>query len=459
MTRFSFDLSPKHVEVMDLYLLDSQTFCKNPPSVLDPERPVPLEIVEFLGPQEECRSICDEYFRGVHETMPFMSKKTCCRNVEGYDEQKNASFALLLLTMKLISQPPPTDVHSSASPLYLATKQYYALIESVSVSLHLLQAAVLISLYEVGQGVHPAAYLSIGNATRLSILMGLHDRYNAAQLFKAADTMTLREEERRTAWAISVLERYINVGTSGLPLATPEAGYAALLPCSELSWNSGDVSPNPPLFSSKMAPSTDVGSFASTCQAAHILGRVLHHRNDRRTDPSFRLAEALQLHRTLSALDTDLEQRYVTAMSTVGSKEELSPCSAALNVALALCCAARHLLYSMYGCGIEKDEGLPEVSRVPEELEMQRVSLEGIKILSLTGTARLVSVVNLVMGDSGKSPSTISPLLCYALYHAASECAWFYKEFQDQEMATYLKGYVDALRAMETRWRVAGLLA
>lgn len=216
------------------------------------------------------------------------------------------------------------------------------------------------------------------------------------------------------------------------------------------------MGPNPPLFSTKMAPNTDVGSFASTCQAAHILGRVIHHRDDRRMDPSFRLAEALQLHRTLSALDTDLEQRHIAALSTMGGRNELCPCSAALDVAFALCCTARHLLYSMYGCGTEKDEGLPEVSRVAEELEMQRIALEGIKVLSLNRTARLVPIINIVMSDPAKSPSTLSPLLCYALYHAASECAWFYREFQDQEMATYLQCYVDSLRAMETRWRVAG---
>lgn len=207
MTRFSFDLSPKHVEVMDLYLLDSETFCKNAPDVLDPPRPVPPEIMEFLGSQEEQQTICDDYFTGLHETMPFMSKKTAYRNLEGFDDETSSTFALVLLCMKLVSQPPPPDVHSSASPLYLASKQYYAFIESFSMSLHLLQAAVLISLYEVGQGVHPAAYLTIGNATRLVVLMGFHDRYNSAQLFQAASTLTLREEERRTAWAVSILER------------------------------------------------------------------------------------------------------------------------------------------------------------------------------------------------------------------------------------------------------------
>jgi hypothetical protein len=49
------------------------------------------------------------------------------------------------------------------------------------------------------QGAHPD----------WGLIMGLHDRKHAPQLFKEPDTWTLREEERRTWWAAIILDRYI----------------------------------------------------------------------------------------------------------------------------------------------------------------------------------------------------------------------------------------------------------
>ncbi len=49
-----------------------------------------------------------------------------------------------------------------------------------------------------------------------------------------------------------------------------------------------------------------------------------------------------------------------------------------------------------------------------------------------------------------------SPLICYSLYHAASECAWFIKENQTDEIITMMKTYIDHLMAIEKRWKVAG---
>ena len=110
--------------------------------------------------------------------------------------------------MKLVSQYPQENDQGPQTPFYAQAKRLYSLVESSGMmSLHLLQSSILIAVYEVGHGIHPPAYLSAGNAARLGIVMGLHDRSNATQMFKRAETWTLREEERRTWWAALVLDR------------------------------------------------------------------------------------------------------------------------------------------------------------------------------------------------------------------------------------------------------------
>ena len=51
------------------------------------------------------------------------------------------------------------------------------------ISTVLLQAVLLISLYEAAHGIYPAAFLSVGHCAQLGHAMGLHDRQNVTQMF------------------------------------------------------------------------------------------------------------------------------------------------------------------------------------------------------------------------------------------------------------------------------------
>jgi hypothetical protein len=46
-----------------------------------------------------------------------------------------------------------------------------------------------------------------------------------------------------------------------------------------------------------------VSPFARTCQAAHLLSRILRHINEKHTDVTFRYQEAIQLHRTINSFN------------------------------------------------------------------------------------------------------------------------------------------------------------
>lgn len=129
--------------------------------------------------------------------------------------------------MELLNQPLGEGVDPQTA-LYHCIKSCYSYVEMHNVfSLRLMQAAVLISVYEVANGIYPAAYLTVGHCARLGHAMGLHKPKIAQQmlptpgkaplpnlreseltlLLTAADTWTEHEERRRIWWAIIILDR------------------------------------------------------------------------------------------------------------------------------------------------------------------------------------------------------------------------------------------------------------
>jgi hypothetical protein len=229
------------------------------------------------------------------------------------------------------------------------------------------------------------------------------------------------------------------MGICSLPLAAPTLLQGTLLPCAETSWNAGKIGINEPLFSSSFNTHVEIGSFASACQASHILGLVLRHRDDHGdtvTDPQFRLSEAQRLHKMLVALTTHLTQR---AQSNISSEE------GSTQVALTLCFSARMILYNLYACNEHVLEGQ---SRLAEETEMQWISFNGLKEVSQS--------VALHISELANSSIPTSPLVCHCLYQASEELAWFIKEDNDDDMASSLSVIVKFLMSMSKRWRIAG---
>jgi hypothetical protein len=75
-----------------------------------------------------------------------------------------------------------------------------------TIDLGLVQALILLALYEFGHGIYPGAYLTIGRAVRLATMIGLQSERYAKKLFVGPGTWTLCEEQRRAWWAILILD-------------------------------------------------------------------------------------------------------------------------------------------------------------------------------------------------------------------------------------------------------------
>lgn len=189
----------------DAFFIDAERFRSVPHSTLRSAYPIPEQVSQLLG--LDANGVCELYFGSVDTWFPFISKKGLDLSIQSNLPTETPGLALLLLCMKLICSASHPYTSASESTLYKTAKSFLNTIEEVSpVAIHVFQSLVLIALYEVGHGIFPAAYLTVGRAVRLGILRGVHDRKNSTQLFVGPPTWTYVEEERRTWWATSILE-------------------------------------------------------------------------------------------------------------------------------------------------------------------------------------------------------------------------------------------------------------
>ena len=85
-----------------------------------------------------------------------------------------ADLPLLYLSMKLITSQPRVGFEAVENYLYTASKRFLSLLESSgTASLLYLQALVLVALYEYGQGIYPAAWMTVGQCVRYADFIGL----------------------------------------------------------------------------------------------------------------------------------------------------------------------------------------------------------------------------------------------------------------------------------------------
>ncbi|KFA81603.1 hypothetical protein S40288_09379 [Stachybotrys chartarum IBT 40288] len=378
-------------------------------------------------------AVCERYFTSFHTWLPVISKKRIMHELREPDTERDSCHELLLLCMKLCTTTPGNQ--PAESDLYILTRSLCSSVESAGfVCLQLIQCLVLLTAFELSHAIYPAAYLTIGRAARLGLLMGLC-RQQSQPLFNPAETWTLREEQRRTWWAVFVLERFIHIEPSCLPFATPEPGVDELLPVNDDDWDNGGIVPSEALYTTAFSSITNVGLFARLCQAAHMLSMVIQHKRAKKhtRDVSGTLEEAKGLHYALSALQSSIEE-------TSPDFEAVSGLRPAAQGAFAVCVCARYLLYSLYACNENQDTIAAEPSVLGTE--MQGLSLAGIKAIASSAAPKILRA----------TPEC--PLLAHCLYLTATECAWFLQEDHELEMRNAFRQVVQGLECIGKQWAI-----
>lgn len=183
--------------------LDPVVFSRAQLSVDNVDVAVTDEIAELVGGVLDIQAVSDRFFKSVYMWMPIISKPRFSSTLLNRLTYKKAELYLLILSMKLCS----TRGTPLNNALYETVKLFHFKLQSSGVlSVLVLQAAVLIALYEQGQAIYPAAFLSIGSCARYAAALGIDKSILSPS---TAESQWIEEEEcRRVWWAILVLDRY-----------------------------------------------------------------------------------------------------------------------------------------------------------------------------------------------------------------------------------------------------------
>lgn len=160
------------------------------------------EISTAVGSIRDIQTTAQRYFATVHIWMPIVSKIQFSGLLLRRLTHNRAEVHLLILAMRLSSD----IVSSPRTDLYEMTKWYQHNVENSGIlSLLVLQANVLITCYEFGHGIYPAAFLSIARCARYAAALAVDSTITDHVEPKAQGLD--QEECRRVWWAILALDR------------------------------------------------------------------------------------------------------------------------------------------------------------------------------------------------------------------------------------------------------------
>lgn len=167
---------------------------------------VDQKVLQLLGSLDQIKAAEHKYFECIHKWLPFLSKKRFFEVHLRPSFQTRPEVVLLFLAITLTTTVPSTGDDDTRTSRYRNTKHFYLEVEnSGSLSILTLQAGILIALYELGHGIYPAAYLSIGACARYAYAIGINVK--PTKIARKVFTFLEVEEQRRAWWAIVILDR------------------------------------------------------------------------------------------------------------------------------------------------------------------------------------------------------------------------------------------------------------
>lgn len=193
------------------FFLDSTLFRQSQMQVPLPILPVPSSILNLTGTLHDIKLVANEYFDSIHIWLPFISKIRLHQSILSQASplsQPRADVAILLLCMKLVIWNPSENgvFDNPRNQRYFAAKRFLLEIETAGVlTVQAAQACILLTLYELGHAIYPAAYLSIGTCARYAMALGFNGKVTPHTV--EGSEWIKQEERRRVWWAVVILDR------------------------------------------------------------------------------------------------------------------------------------------------------------------------------------------------------------------------------------------------------------
>ncbi|KAK9325348.1 hypothetical protein V1517DRAFT_191187 [Lipomyces orientalis] len=222
------------------------------------------------------------YFRGIHEWIPVISRGSFQNRLINSSAPARADFSILLLSMCLITYRPSrvTAQLINQDTMYFTTKMLFAHVQAfISSSPNLIQAGILISIYEYAHGKLDTAYNSIANCAKMAHAIGLHKLKSSLDPQENEASLG-GDEEKNIWWGIVIYERAIfcDIMPADQPLATRFPSSFVPLPSESavLDRNGTTHVRAMTRLSVSAVDIKHVGGFGRQTQAAYLLDQVLN---------------------------------------------------------------------------------------------------------------------------------------------------------------------------------------
>jgi hypothetical protein len=169
---------------------------------------VRAEVFKAIGKPDDVSSTCGAYFNTIYHRFPILSQKRfydCLPTI--FDGTSDASFSALCLSLHLVQQRPSISQRESMhTALYVKVKSILSLLEATGfVSLEVVQCRLLVTFYEMGHALYPAASISIATCARIARVLCLHKR-NTHVVGEVSNGIN-SEERNRVWWGVICLDR------------------------------------------------------------------------------------------------------------------------------------------------------------------------------------------------------------------------------------------------------------
>ncbi|KAB8254211.1 hypothetical protein BDV32DRAFT_143092 [Aspergillus pseudonomiae] len=158
------------------------------------------QVFTTIGDESRIRAVAAIYFRTIHPWFPILAEAPFYECLSHIFTHSSPDLSLLTLCMVLLGANPVKDeITPRMRSLYILVKGYIASLEAIDVnSLELLQCRLLLTIFEVGHGLYPAAYISIGANVRAAVALGANEASKAEleKTFKSSE----KADEARCTW-------------------------------------------------------------------------------------------------------------------------------------------------------------------------------------------------------------------------------------------------------------------
>ncbi|KAL4886863.1 hypothetical protein BJY04DRAFT_212834 [Aspergillus karnatakaensis] len=213
------------------------------------------------------------YFGHIHPWLSVIHEHTFRERASELGNAPKAEIALIFLVMLLVLKG--SQMAGSCNQLYSVCRYLFSFIQnSHGPSVGLVQAGLLLAVFELGSGLHYAASLRIGTCARLGYILQLN-----IQTMPTQQTSLIEAEESRRLWlGVYMVDRLIHQmeDNSRIPHTVEELPVDFPLPLNDQEWQAHvegiDHAFFQPTFSTPLH--VPLCYFARELQAIRILGEV-----------------------------------------------------------------------------------------------------------------------------------------------------------------------------------------